>query len=124
MRVAPSEYYAIRGGSQEVATKVGALARERIGGLQSIAAESPEARVSMLGHRWDAACIELRRFLARNQISFEWSTPDAATRPATWSGSRMPSSRCSGWPTVRSSVGPTTRELAQLLRSPDESTLR
>ena len=115
MRVAPPEYYAIAAASPEVATKVGALARERIGGLQNIAAESPKPRVSMLGHRWDTTCSELRRFLARNQISFEWSTPDSPTLPATWSGT--PDAEL---PVLRLADGtilsrPTTRDLARLL---------
>src|SRR5690349_532515 len=62
MRVDPREYYAIAAASPEVSTKVGALARERIGGLQGIAAEAPKPRVSMLGHRWDTACSDLRRW--------------------------------------------------------------
>jgi len=27
------------------------------------------AQVTMLGHRWDTVCLDLRRFLARNQIT-------------------------------------------------------
>ena len=60
-------------------TKVGALARERIGGLQGIAAEPPKPRVTLSAHRWDPACRDLRRFLARNQITFDWLTPDAGS---------------------------------------------
>ena len=33
--------------------------------------------MTLIGHRWDAACGDLRRFLARNQISFDWLTPDS-----------------------------------------------
>src|SRR5206468_2213083 len=55
-RVDPKQYYAIAAMSPEVAVKVGTLARERIGGLQGIAAEPPKARVAMVGNRWDAAC--------------------------------------------------------------------
>jgi thioredoxin reductase (NADPH) len=40
----------------------------------------------MVGHRWDSTCTELRRFLGRNQISFEWFTPDARQLPALWPG--------------------------------------
>ena len=69
-RLDPKHYYAIAATSPEVVAKIGALARERIGGLQGIAAEPPKARVAMVGHRWDAACSDLRLFLARNQISF------------------------------------------------------
>src|SRR6476619_5899513 len=76
-RVDPQHYYAIAATSPEVVAKVGALARERIGGVQGIAAEPPKARVAMVGHRWDAACTALLHFLARNQITHEWMTPDA-----------------------------------------------
>src|SRR5258705_12246906 len=86
MRVEACEYHTVAAASPEVSTKVGALARERIGGLQGIAAEPPKPRVSIIGHRWDTTCSDLRRFLARNQISFEWCTPDSPTLPTTWAG--------------------------------------
>jgi thioredoxin reductase (NADPH) len=70
MRVEIREYYAIAAASPEISLKVGALARERIGGMQGIEAEAPKPRVTMVGHRWDNACGELRQFLARNQISY------------------------------------------------------
>jgi hypothetical protein len=50
------EYYAIAAASPEISLKVAALARERIGGMQGIAAEAPKPRVTMVGHRWDNAC--------------------------------------------------------------------
>src|SRR6476659_7281753 len=72
LRVDPQQYYAIAATSPEVVAKVGALARERMGGLQGIAAEPPKARVTIVGHRWDPECSALRQFLARNQISYDW----------------------------------------------------
>ena len=77
MRLEIQQYYAIAAVSKDVAQKVSALARERMGGLQSITAEPQKPRVTLIGHRWDTACGDLRRFLARNQISFTWLTPDA-----------------------------------------------
>jgi thioredoxin reductase (NADPH) len=77
MRVEVQQYYALAAQSSDVALAVAALARERIGGLQSIAAEPPAPRATLVGERFDPACAELRRFLARNQISFRWLTPDA-----------------------------------------------
>ena len=74
-RVDPKHYYAIAATSPEIVAKVGALARERMGGLQGIAAEPPKARVTMVGHRWDPACSALRQFLERNQITYDWMTP-------------------------------------------------
>jgi thioredoxin reductase (NADPH) len=66
MRVDIREYYTIAAASPEIALKVAALARERIGGMQGIEADAPKARVTMVGHRWDSACSDLRQFLARN----------------------------------------------------------
>ena len=80
MHVDVTQYYAIAAAAPDVALKVGALARERIGGLQGVAAEPPKPRAHLVGHRWDAACSDLRRFLDRNQITFEWITPDAERR--------------------------------------------
>ena len=118
MRVEPQQYYAIAAASPEVSVKVGALARERIGGLQGIAAEPPKPRVIMIGHRWDTACSELRRFLARNQITYDWLTPDApelagalARNPPI--GRRLPRSCRLADGTLLSR--PATRDLAQPL---------
>ena len=94
MRVDPPQYYAVAAASTEISLKVGALARERIGGLQGIAAEPPKPRVTMVGHRWDTACVELRRFLARNQITFDWMTPDSPELPARWPGTRPRDEDC------------------------------
>jgi thioredoxin reductase (NADPH) len=88
MRIDPQHYYAIAAVSQEISLKVSALARERMGGLQSIAAEAPAPRVTVVGQRWDGACGEVRRFLARNQISLNWVTPDAPELATIWSGPR------------------------------------
>lgn len=84
-RVDPRQYYAVAAACPEIAVKVGTLARERIGGLQGLAAEPPEARVTIIGNRWDPACSTLRQFLARNQISYEWMTHDAPELSARWS---------------------------------------
>lgn len=117
MRVEARQYYTIASASPELATRIGALARERLGGLQGIAAEPPTARVTLVGHRWDAACGELRRFLSRNQISFEWLTPDAPNLPAAWPGALPKDEDC---PALRLTDGtvamkPTCSDVARLL---------
>ena len=90
MRLEVQEYYAVAAASKEVAQKVSALARERLGGLQSVTAEPQKPRVTLIGHRWDPACGDLRRFLARNQISFTWLLPDTTEAQALWSASGRP----------------------------------
>jgi len=85
-RVDPKVYYAVAATCPDLAVKVGALARERIGGLQGIAAEAPKARATIVGNRWDASCSALRHFLARNQITYDWMTPDAPELATRWPG--------------------------------------
>ena len=97
--------------------KVSALARERIGGLQSIAAEPHQPRITLVGHRWDTATSNLRRFLARNQISFHWFTPGAPELSTHWPGT--PPTGDDG-PVVRLAdgqviVAPEARDLANRL---------
>ena len=120
MRVEIREYYAIAAASPEITLKVAALARERIGGMQGIEAEAPKPRVTMVGHRWDDACGKLRQFLARNQISYDWMTPDAPDLPARWPGTRPADEDC---PVLKLADGtllsrPATRDLAQRLGLP------
>jgi thioredoxin reductase (NADPH) len=117
VRVDPKHYYAIAAASPEIVAKVGALARERMGGLQGIAAEPPKARVAMVGSRWDAASGILRHFLARNQITYDWITLDAPDLGTRWPG-RLPADK--DCPLLRLSDGslltrPTRRELAERL---------
>ena len=116
-RVDPKQYYAVAATCPEVAVKVGALARERIGGLQGLSAEAPKARVTMVGNRWDPSCSALRQFLARNQITYDWMTPDASELPVRWSAPRPPDDDC---PVLRLPDGtllsrPGTRDLAERL---------
>ena len=114
MRVEAQQYYAVAAASPEVSLKVSALARERIGGLQGITAEPPKPRVTIFGERWDTACADLRRFLARNQITFEWVTPDSPALATLWPGDRPAESEC---PALRLADGtlisrPKLRDLA------------
>jgi len=117
LRVDPREYYAVAAESPEVSAKVGALALERIGGLQGIAAEPPKPRVTMVGNRWDTTCGDLRHFLERNHITYDWMTPDAPELPARWPGARPADEDC---PVLRLTDGtlvsrPAPRDLAELL---------
>ncbi len=117
MRVEIREYYAIASASPEISLKVAALARERIGGMQGIAAEARKPRVTMVGHRWDHACGELRQFLARNQITYDWIPLDAPDLPTRWPGPRPADADC---PVLKLADGtllsrPATRDLARRL---------
>ncbi|HSW23233.1 MAG TPA: FAD-dependent oxidoreductase [Burkholderiaceae bacterium] len=117
MRVEPHHYFAIASSAPDVAEKVGALARERIGGLQGIAMQPPKAQITVYGERWDPACSEMRRFLSRNQIVHDWLSPETPELARSWSGSLPEAKDC---PLVRLPDGtlvhrPTMRELAMRL---------
>jgi thioredoxin reductase (NADPH) len=110
-------YYAVAAASPELARSMDELARERIGGLQRIAAEPRKAQVILLGNRWDSACLELRRFLERNQISFSWLTPDDPNLADHWAGQPPPEN---DYPALRLIDGtilkkPQPREFAALV---------
>lgn len=114
MRVEPHHYFAIAASAPEVAEQVGALARERIGGLQGIAMQPPKAQITVYGERWDPACSDLRRFLSRNQIVHDWLSPETPDLTRSWTGAIPDALAC---PVVQLSDGarlhkPTLRELA------------
>jgi thioredoxin reductase (NADPH) len=114
MRVEPHHYFAIASSAPEVAERVGALARERIGGLQGIAMQPPKAQVMVYGERWDPACSEVRRFLSRNQIVHDWLSPETPGLTRSWAGPIPEATDC---PVVRLADDtrlqrPTMRELA------------
>ena len=93
MRIDVQEYYAVAAASKDFSEKISALARERLGGLQNLAAEPNKPRVTLVGHRWDATCGDLRRFLTGNQVSFNWVAPNAPELAARWPGSLPPDSK-------------------------------
>ena len=66
--VDPKHYYAVAAKCPEVVAKIGALARERMGGLQGIAAEPPKAVTALL--RWSG--------VMRCHSSFDRPDPFAA----------------------------------------------
>ncbi len=109
-------YYDLAASSPELAKTMDELARERIGGLQKIAAEPRSAQVLLLGNRWDSACLDLRRFLERNQISFSWLTLDDPNLADHWPGP-PPDSDCPALrlPDGATLIRPQPREFAALL---------
>jgi thioredoxin reductase (NADPH) len=120
MRIEAHDYHAVAAVVPDVAKEVGTLAAHRMGGsrgLQGIAAEPPPPRAIVVGHRWDASCAELRRFLDRNQITFKWLTPETPDAEDQWGG---PLPAATDWPAIRivdgkTVVRPHFRRVAELL---------
>jgi len=124
-RVEPNDFRALVAVVPEIGERVRELANNRIGGprgLQSIVAKSAPDRAIVLGHRWDGACAELRRFLDRNQVRFTWLQPDVPDDAAQWEG---PLPEADDYPALRvpngkTVVRPQPRRVAELLGIPTE----
>jgi thioredoxin reductase (NADPH) len=120
MRIEAHDYHAVASVTPDVAKEVGRLAAHRMGGsrgLQGLAAEPPPPRAIVLGHRWDPSCAELRRFLDRNQVRFQWLTAEAADAEDQWGG---PLPAEGDWPAIRivdgkTVIRPPHRRVAELL---------
>jgi thioredoxin reductase (NADPH) len=120
MRLQPHDYHALAAVAPSIAQELGKLAANRMGGprgLQGIAAAPPPPRAIVIGHRWDAACTEVRRFLDRNQISFTWVASDEPDAAEQWHGpvpsdGDLPAIRVIGGKTV---LRPQLRRIAELL---------
>src|SRR3954462_8777971 len=120
MRLEPRDYHAVASAAPAVAKEVGRLASHRMSGLrglQGLAADPPPPRAIVVGQRFDPACTELRHFLDRNQVTFEWLSPDTPASLERWDGptpteADMPAVRVIGGKTV---FRPPLRRVAELL---------
>jgi len=72
LRIEAEDYHRTAAVAPDVAVKLGEIARGRIGGLQSIAAEPSPPRAVVVGAQYDRCCSDVRQFLDRNEITFEW----------------------------------------------------
>ena len=124
-RIELDDYHALAAAAPRVEERVGLLANNRLAGakgLQARASAQAPFRAIVLGHRWDAACAELRRFLGRNQIRFRWLQPDVPADAEQWSDA-LPAD--GDLPAVRvvngeTAVRPQLRRVAELLDIPTE----
>ncbi len=123
-RIDLADYEELTAAAPQVAERVGALANYRLGGargLQARAAVPSAIRAIVLGHSGDAACMELRRFLDRNQIRFRWLQPDVPADAEQWGAlpddGDYPAIRAANGETV---VRPQLRRVAELLDIPTE----
>src|SRR6478672_8340461 len=124
-RIDLADYEELVAAAPQVAERVGDLATYRLEGpkgLQAHASAPSPFRAIVLGHRWDAACTELRRFLDRNQIRFRWLQPDVQADAEQWwdalpAEGDLPAVRVVNGKTV---VRPQLRRVAELLDLPTE----
>ncbi|HEX3468761.1 MAG TPA: FAD-dependent oxidoreductase [Candidatus Elarobacter sp.] len=86
----------------------------RIGDLERVTTEGPSQDAVIVGRRYDPACHDVRDFLARNQVRFDWFEPDDERLHERIPDAPALIDRC---PLVRTASGqllvqPTPRELA------------
>ena len=122
MRVGPRNYHSVAATAPDVAKEVGRLAAHRMsgpGGLQGLASDPVPPRAIVVGERTDAACTEVRHFLDRNQVVFEWLTSETPNLEERWDGpgplpapEDQPAVRVIGGKMV---IRPQLRRLAELL---------
>ncbi|HEU5363536.1 MAG TPA: FAD-dependent oxidoreductase, partial [Gaiellaceae bacterium] len=127
MRIEARDYHSVAATAPAVAKEVGRLAAHRMSGptgLRGLAESPPPPRALVVGERWDAACTELRRFLDRNQVTFDWLTSELPDLESRWGGP-LPGSE--DWPAIRviggkTVVRPQLRRVAELLDLGTEAT--
>ena len=114
IRIEAKEFHAIAAMAPEISATVGAAAFDRLEGLHDIAAQPPSPELLVIGPRWDPQCHELRDFLERNQVPFDWLTPDEPVSAALNIpvGDRYPIVRMQDGSVL---VAPTIREIAKLV---------
>ncbi len=109
MRIEPREFYAIAAVYPEVAARVGSLARQRVSWLEELAATKPEPQAIVIGEPYDKPCRDLRSFLDRNGVSFEWLTP----------GNRETPDRVNGYSSIRGRFPAVSLQCGSLLLQPE-----
>ena len=117
VRIDAREMHLLAAAVPEISEGLGALARDRIEGLQDIAAEEPEPTAYVFGARWDDRCYRLRAFLERNLVEFDWviadeAVPDHHADDLEALCDRLPAVRIRGGPLL---IQPELRELARRL---------
>ena len=76
VRIEVRDYHSVAAAAPDFAAAVAKAAIERLEDLQEIMAEPPRREIVVIGSQWDSTCHDLRNFLNRNHIEFDWLTPE------------------------------------------------
>jgi thioredoxin reductase (NADPH) len=76
LRLEAREFQSVAILAPDLSAAVQAAALERVGGLQDIAAEPSQPFVTVIGPQFDNATHDLRDFLQRNSVDFDWIVPE------------------------------------------------
>ena len=117
MRLDPAEFHAMISESHEAGALLAQTLVRRVNLISEFSNTATQTQATIVGDRYDFACHDIRDFLSRNQIGFEWLDPsdeaDASYIPARVCDAKV-------FPVVllpngRELAAPSTRELAQSL---------
>ncbi|HEY4441795.1 MAG TPA: FAD-dependent oxidoreductase [Candidatus Elarobacter sp.] len=81
MRIETKDFHVVAASAPEFAAAVEASAIDRFGGLQEFAATTLPPRLTVVGPHWDDGTHDLRDFLQRNSVEFDWIEPATTTPP-------------------------------------------
>jgi thioredoxin reductase (NADPH) len=76
MRLEAADFHELVANCPKANNHILAEMARRVTGLQNASIATPLISVTVLGHRDDLACYDLRDFLTRNQVGFRWLNPD------------------------------------------------
>ena len=114
LRLDPDDFHELVVHNLDLSAQLLRTMAERAQRLQELSIQTPVARVTVVGHRWDINCHTLREFLSRNHVAFTWVDPDDA---AERRGAATPDWTAETYPLVvledgRCVVDPSLREIA------------
>ena len=129
LRLDAHAYHTVAAVAPGLVEKVGALARNRMEGtrgLQGLASSPSPRRAIVVGHRWDGSCAAVRRFLDRNNVTYDWVATDDPDALGKW-GEPLPGDE--DLPSIRvlesdTVVRPHLRQVSDLLALEPETVLR
>jgi thioredoxin reductase (NADPH) len=79
MRINLREFRVLAEGAPDIFAFVKAAALDRVGGLEEIAEETSAPALAVIARQWDERAHELRTFLERNSVEFDWIDADDPT---------------------------------------------
>ena len=123
MSLAPQDFRWLYHAAPPFAAKLTLTMQERLAGIAEVAAQEPVAQAVVVGRCLDRACHDIRDFLARNHILFEFldvDDPEAARAIPEFGEYRdaCPLVSVVGGPLL---VAPSVRRLAQAFDIPTEA---
>lgn len=81
MRIDSKEFHVVATASPKFFKAVVSAALERVEGLQELVTESAHPTITLIAPQWDSAGHDVREFLERNSVEFDWFTPDDPDAP-------------------------------------------